>query len=137
MYLYHFTDRRNLASIKKYGLLSWPLLEQRGFHYYPGSNQLSRQLDEIRGVEEYVHLCTSRYHPMANRCVVDGRIRDLAWLIIDPTVMRWRSTLFSDDNASSARATIGRDPMLALDSDSAQAEVMVESALSPRWIYFG
>ena len=136
MSLYHFTDRRNLASIKRYGLLSWPELERRGFHYYPGSNSLSRQLDEKHDVANYVHLCLRKYHPMLDQCLREGRIEQFAWLIIDDTVMNWRATLFSDDNAASNHAEIGHDRWIALNSDSNQAEVLVDRSLAAKWIRF-
>ncbi len=136
MFLYHFTDWRNLESIEEHGLLSWPILFSMGIRHFPGSNSLSRTLDKKKKVQNYVHLCTRKYHPMLGRCLNDGRIQRVAWLIIDPAVIRWGATLFSDENATSDSAEIGSDPSIALDSFSDQAEVMVSGSLSSRWIRF-
>jgi hypothetical protein len=136
MYLYHFTDWKNLQSIEDHGLLCRPLLDSKGIRYWPSSNADSRRLDVSRNLHHYVRLCTGRYHPMASACLYQGRIQRIAWLRIDPQVVYWRSTLFSDDNATARRATIGHDPDLALLSQSSQAEVMIRDRLATRWIRF-
>jgi hypothetical protein len=63
--LYHFTDRNNLESIKKYGLLSWDYCRKNGIPIpRPGGNELSRKLDQYIGMQNYVRLCFVPDHPM-------------------------------------------------------------------------
>ena len=132
--LLHFTDRRNLKSILQRGLLSWEKLERRGIQHFAASTHLSRELDSRAGLGDYVRLCRSDRHPMAYKAQCEGRVDQLVWLKIDPCVVRWRSTRFSDRNATSSSATIGDDAGLFLVSPDLQAEVMIEGALSTRWI---
>ena len=136
MYLYHFTDWKNMASIEEHGLLCWPLLDEMGIRYRPSSSEGSRYLDRRRNLHHYVRLSPHKNHPMAWRCIYDGRIQRIAWLRINTDVIDLKSTLFSDDNATAHRATIGPDSSLALNSDSRQAEVMVKNCLDSRWISF-
>lgn len=136
MPLYHFTDPRNLNSIKKYGLLSWMQLESRGIRHYPASNSLSRNLDLRVELEDYARLCLHDRHPMAYKAVYEGRIISFVWLEIDDSVTRWRSTLFSDENATSNIAIVDNYWSTAFNSDSVQAEVLIKSSLNPKWITF-
>ena len=57
-YLYHFTDRRNIPSIKRHGgLLSWSYCEKHKIDIpNPGGGNLSRNLDEMRNLQDYVRL---------------------------------------------------------------------------------
>jgi hypothetical protein len=132
--LLHFTDRRNLKSILKHGLLSWEALESRNIQHFAASTPLSRTLDTRAGLGDYVRLCRSDRHPMAYKAKCDGRVGKLVWLKIDPGVVRWRSTRFSDINATSSNARVGGDADIFYDSSDLQAEVMIERALSTRWI---
>ena len=106
--LYHFTDARNLESIKKEGGL-YPL---RTLQYYeipiarPGGNELSRQLDRERNLDRYVHLTLTTEHPMAHRAQQDGRIEDIQWLTIDKRVLDEPGVLFSKGVANSKSAEI-------------------------------
>ena len=134
--IYHFTDIENLPSIRKHGLLSWKKLKERGIPHTPASNNLSRQLDSRHNLEDYVRLCLGQYHPMAEKAVQENRIKSIAWLEIDSSVIRWRSTRFSNDNATSNRFIIDSDPQTAFDSTSSQAEILIEGGLSPKWITF-
>src|SRR3954470_14809416 len=63
---YHFTDTRNIASIKSQGgLFSLRQLRQRGIlPTAPGGNQWSHEADERLGLDSYVHLCFLDQHPM-------------------------------------------------------------------------
>ena len=76
--LYHFTDRRNLDSIRAQGGL-YPLsdLVNRGVNIAaPGGNQWSRDADEPKGMGRYVHLCFRSNHPMEYQARQDGRIEE-------------------------------------------------------------
>src|SRR5216684_1267056 len=53
----HFTDRSNLVSLKKHGLLSARELRRRGIAARFGGNQWSIDRDLATGMDAYVHLC--------------------------------------------------------------------------------
>lgn len=134
MPLYHFTDTRNLSSIKEEGLLSWPILFSKNIKFYPGSSYDSRMRDKDIGYPNYIRLCKEPYHPMAFTAKSEGRIKNFIWLEIDKVVMNWGETRFSDMNALDKLASVGSDKSLFLDSDDKQAEVLVKNTLSTKWI---
>ncbi|RRV29286.1 DUF4433 domain-containing protein [Pseudomonas sp. o96-267] len=136
MPLYHFTDSRNLESIRRYGLLSWKRLLARGMAHWPASSEDSRKLDARSNLEDYVRLCTRREHPMAARALYEGRIQDYVWLEVSEVVTRWKATLYSSDNAVAHRSIINNDPRTALESCSVQAEVLVLGGVNSKWITF-
>lgn len=136
MALFHFTDSRNIPSIKKLGLLSWKRLVGRNIMHWPASSEDSRKLDARSNLEDYIRLCTRREHPMASRAVYEGRIGDYVWLEISDVVTQWTATLFSSDNAVAKRAIINSNPLTAMDSKSIQAEILVLNRLDARWITF-
>lgn len=100
---YHFTDRSNLALIKKQGgLYSWHYLDKNGIQIpMPAADQLSKMLDARHGLENFVRISICSNHPMMHRAKNDGRISDPVILEIDPVVVSWYDTLFSDRNATS------------------------------------
>lgn len=136
MPFYHFTDTRNLPSIKRHGLLSWYNLRNRNIDHFPASNDLSRKLDLKKSLENYVRLCLKPNHPMASRALSEGRIQRIAWLVIDDAVSRWRSTLYSNTNATANNAVIDHDIRTIYNSFDSQAEVLVEGGISLKWITF-
>lgn len=135
-FLYHFTDPRNIPSIKKYGLLSWYELNKKNIYHIPASNSLSRNLDIRRNLQDYVRLSLNKNHPMFARAINEGRVKNLVWLKIDPIVMNFPDTLFSNDNATSNRAVINNNKDTALKSKSSQAEVLVKKRIDPKYIIF-
>lgn len=136
MTLYHFTDSRNLPSIRKYGLLSWKRLVRRNIMHWPASSEDSRILDARLNLEDYIRLCTRREHPMAFRALHEGRIQNYVWLEISDTVTQWKATIYSNDNAVAKRAIINNDPRTALESNSIQAEILVLGDLNAKLINF-
>jgi hypothetical protein len=97
--LFHFTDRRNLVSIRQHGGL-WALAEmkRRGIEIpAPGGNQLSHDLDSTRRLDEYVHLCFRWTHPMEHVARADGRITDSIFLNVHPEVLQWDGVRFTPD----------------------------------------
>ena len=136
MRLYHFTDPRNIESIKRFGLMSWQQLVQRGINHYPGSNDDSRRLDARKSLENYVRLCLFPKHSMAELAVKHKRIESFVWLSIDDRVIRLATSLFSDQNATANAAIINPDPQTALASNNPRAEVLVEGSIDLRWISF-
>ncbi len=109
--LYHFTDSRNLNSIKKKrGLYSWWRCEQEGIGVSaPGGSDLSREIDKEKGLQNYVRLGFNRNPPMLYVARKRGRIERYKTLKIDPSVIYHRSTCFSDINATDKEAQIGND----------------------------
>jgi len=134
--VYHFTDARNISSIRRLGLLSWKTLIERNIEHIPASNELSRELDQAKNLQHYVRLCINRNHPMATRAQCDGRVNQLVWLTINQAIFSWKSTLFCNKNAASNDAIISRDPKLVLNSSDPQAEILIENALADRWVLF-
>lgn len=100
-WFYHFTDKRNLASIKKNGgLYSWYYCKEKGITIdNPGGSSDSRELDARFGLQDYVRLSFCNNHPMTYRLELDGY--DLAYLRIKVDVASLESTMFSDENAAS------------------------------------
>ncbi len=107
--LFHFTDKANLKSIKKLGgLFSWQHCLSNNIHIpSPGGNELSRNLDKNKGLEDYVRLSFTRNHPMM--FVEHTRDRDNVILEIDPEVVYLKSTMYSDVNANRNNASIGKE----------------------------
>lgn len=136
MLIYHFTDPRNIPSIRRYGLSSWSRLIQQDISHYPASNAMSRELDRRKNLEDSIHFCLRPCHPMANMAPSRGRVVKRVWLAIDSTVIYWRSTRLSSTNAASSRAVIDYCQDTALRSDDIQAEVLVPGFLNSRFIRF-
>jgi hypothetical protein len=83
-WLYHFTDARNLPSIRELdGLWSTAKLREMCVEFHAGGNQHSLDADEMFGMDQYVHLCFTTEIPMAHTAKADGRIEKLQWLYID------------------------------------------------------
>ena len=106
--LYHFTDQSNLASVSRHGgLYSWKHCEDAGITVArPGGNHLSRSLDRRSGLEDYVRLSFARDTPMLYVARKDGRVQTPILLEVDPEVMYWEGTLFSDGNATASSAKV-------------------------------
>lgn len=101
-YLYHFTDRRNLDSIRaRGGLHPYSLLVQKGIAIpAPGGNDWSHDADAISGVDGDVHLCFRNHHPMEFAARKDGRIGDTIFLQINAAVLNLPGVRFTHDVAN-------------------------------------
>lgn len=87
-HLYHFTDVRNLDSIKSYGLLSSKELLRRGISpENPGGNIVSQNADSKKGVDAYVHLCFKDQHPMEYQKRQERHIDETEFLKISLDVL--------------------------------------------------
>lgn len=118
--LWHFTDKKNVESIKKYGLLSWRELQGRGLApTVPGGNQWSHDADKLSGVDNYVHLSFNQNNPMLYIAQRDKRIVEHVWLQIDLSVIG-AGTRYTSDVANKADVKI-------LDSSSAIAVIDFEA----------
>ncbi|MBP5419903.1 MAG: DUF4433 domain-containing protein [Bacteroidales bacterium] len=107
--LYHFTDRDNLESIiKNGGLHSWGDCEAKGITIAkPGGGQLSRDLDTRDHLQHYVRVSFTKQHPMMYVAMNDGRLSNPVILEIDPEVVYWKDSMYSDMNATKTGANKG------------------------------
>lgn len=110
-HLYHFTDVRNLDSIREYGgLYSYWGCKQKGIEVpAPGSDRNSRVRDQSQGLQDYVRLGFNQNPPMLHIAREAERIKDYAILEVDPSVAYLRSTCFSNINANDGQARVGGD----------------------------
>lgn len=106
-YLYHFTDRRNIPSIKSHGgLFSWYYCKKKNITIpCQGGDYDSQELDKKYGLEDYVRLSFCNDHPMAFRLQQSGS--DIVILKIKVDVALLEGTLFSDINAADKLHTHG------------------------------
>lgn len=109
--LYHFTDRSNLESIiKEGGLYSWMDCDKKGIKITkPGGEALSRALDCRHNLQEYVRVSFTTQHPMMYVAMQEGRISNPVILEIDPEVIYWKSSKYSDSNATRNDVCVGEN----------------------------
>ena len=150
-YLYHFTDKRNIPSIKLHGgLYSWHYCKKNNITIpCQGGDYDSQELDKKYGLEDYVRLSFCNDHPMAYRLQQSGS--DIVILKIEADVALLKGTLFSDINAADKLHTHGgelddlkrvnfnatkRNYVRKDDDDFKphQAEVMVKTFVSKKYI---
>ena len=93
---FHFTDTRNLSSIRgRGGLFPWAQISKDVVA--PGGNEWSHNADEAHGLDEYVHLALFCEHPMEYRAREDGRIIKSCFLRINPIILHRNGVLFCPD----------------------------------------
>jgi hypothetical protein len=87
--LYHFTDARNIPSIKEHGgIYSLEQCEALGIEIaVPGGDENSQQSDRDNGMDAYVHLCLRNEHPMEYKARSDGRIERSVFIPISSNVL--------------------------------------------------
>lgn len=152
--LYHFTDYENIASIKEQGgLYSWDYCERNNIDISrPGGGDLSRDLDQRYQLENYVRLSFQQYPPLLYTFKKNGRIKTPISFVVDPSVIYWENTKFSDENATANNAIRGNDLLTfntiqfekamrsydynqdGSDSRFFQAEVLVEEHIPKKYI---
>jgi ssDNA thymidine ADP-ribosyltransferase DarT-like protein len=95
--LFHFTDRRNLPSIKTVGgLFSYARLKEMKVEIpAPGGNDWSHEADAYKSMDQYVHLCLRPTHPMEHAARVDGRIASSIFLSIHTDVLQIKGVRFT------------------------------------------
>ncbi|MGA7525439.1 MAG: DarT ssDNA thymidine ADP-ribosyltransferase family protein [Acidobacteriaceae bacterium] len=103
-HLYHFTDSRNLKSIKKNGgLHSTARLREMGMNtFQPGGNEVSLDADRRFGMDRFVHPSFNTNHPLEYLARRDGRIQRTAWLYVKPDVLTRDGVLFTPGVANRA-----------------------------------
>lgn len=106
--VYHFTDIRNLPSIRKHGLLSSHQIRRRSDVdlVAPGGNDWSQEADSIFGVDRYVHLCFFQEHPMEYLARQSGRITSTVFIRIAPTVILEPNVLFCKEVSNKSGASL-------------------------------
>lgn len=116
--LWHFTDKRNQASIlANGGLLSWvEAVRRRLVVPAPGGNDWSHQADQKFGVDKFVHLAFIKNHPMLHIAKKEGRIESPIWVEIDVSVLDLAGVMYTNDVANKSGVEI-------LSSDQAKTGV--------------
>lgn len=101
-HFYHFTDERNLQSIKECGgLLSMAYCNEHDITIpRPGGSDTSWSLDYRLGLADYVRLSFTDDHPMMHIAMNDGRISSPALLEVSLDVAYIETTLFANKNAA-------------------------------------
>lgn len=116
---YHFTDRKNAASIREHGgLYSLAILRAKGIEILaPGGNEWSHDADEMKGLDQYVHLCFRPNHPMEYVARQDGRISDSVYLQIHPDILQIKGVMFTADvsNKSGVEIVSLEDALKVID----------------------
>lgn len=105
--LFHFTDSRNLPSIRELGLLPTSELRARGIEIVTGGDSDSLGIDQHRGFDRYVRLSFCPSHPMSHVAIQRGNIEQLRILSICPTVLLRDGVLVADRVATANDAEIG------------------------------
>lgn len=95
--LYHFTDRRNLPSVRELGgLFSFAKLKEKQVAaIHPGGNDWSQDADKRCGMDQYVHLCFRPTHPMEFLAREAKRIEESIFLQVHPAVLKWEGVMYS------------------------------------------
>lgn len=107
--IYHFTDYDNIASIiENGGLYSWYACEVNGIIIKnPGGSQMSRRLDMKDNLGNYVRLSFTPDNPMLYVALKGGRISKPVILELEPEVIYWHGTKYSNVNATKRNKILG------------------------------
>ena len=147
--LFHFTDASNVESIRKHGLLSASSITKQELVSTMNSDELSRNLDQACGLQDYVRLSFNANNPMRFVAVKEKRVTRPVIVVIKLEVVSRSGVLFSDCNATRKDAVISPRPeVVSFDVVKAsnqfevkqslrhlyQAEVLVPSPLPPEFI---
>ena len=131
-YLYHFTDQRNVESIRQHGLYSFAAIKARldlsvGSDFYPSSDNRSREIDYDKNLSNFIRLCGEQHHPMIRIAKNENRIKEVAWLRMEfaEIVFRDHEVKFSNINAARADATVDSNYSTFTQSFDNQREVLV------------
>lgn len=105
--LYHFTDFRNISSIKSCGyILSQKEIASNKIKVVYASGHGSRAKDASNGLSDFVRLSFVKNHPMMHTAMTVYGIKPKV-LEINPVVMLLPDVLIADQNALKSEAKIG------------------------------
>lgn len=105
--IYHFTDKANLPTIERYGIQSLKnILKFQIDVKHFGAEELSHNLDQRKGLDQYVHLAFIQDHPMYYIAKARGNLQNPVWLEIDSSILFDDDTLFCDKVANQTNARI-------------------------------
>ena len=130
--LHHFTDSRNLGSIAEHGLLSQRERARCDVKCVYGGDERSCSLDAEYGLDAYVHLSLTPYHPMQYVAVEEARIREAIDIIVIPEILSLPGIMLTYDIANKH----GGRPLLPIAGWIASIDFSVlyrpVTSLSPR-----
>jgi hypothetical protein len=119
--LYHFTDISNIDSIiSRGGLYSFKYLADNGIDNVKyGGNDLSHKEDAKLGMDNYVHLCFLKNHPMEH-IVRTERSLNTFWLKINLKVLKIPGVKFTAgvSNKSGVALLDTKKALVRLDIDA-------------------
>lgn len=120
-YLYHFTDISNIDYIKsRSGLYSFKYLNDNGIDDVKyGGNDWSHEADAMAGVDNYVHLCFLKNHPMEFIARTERSLNTF-WLEINLKVLNIPGVRFTADvsNKSGVALLDTKEALTILDIDA-------------------
>lgn len=113
---YHFTDRKNLGSIRAHGLLSARELKRLNLfeQVATGGDANSLATDMVKGTDDYVCLCFTTSHPM-HYIVRTQRGLDPVYLHISPEVIKHPGVMIANA-PSNQNGVVPQAADLALDA---------------------
>lgn len=112
-WFYHFTDMRNLESIRKFGLFSTAKLGASQIVPVYGGNDVSLAADKAFGVDHYVHLSFSADHPLLHIARQAQRIEQPRVIRVAPEVLLLEGVKICDGVSNKAGMVLG-EPMETL-----------------------
>jgi ssDNA thymidine ADP-ribosyltransferase, DarT len=114
-HFYHFTDKKNLESIRARGLLCTSELRKLDIlkDVVTGGDAASLASDAQNGVDQYVCLCFTKNHPMCH--VASGRGVDPVYLSINPDVIKEKGVMITDAPSNQA-GVVPQPASVALDN---------------------
>lgn len=122
LYLYHFTDTRNIEGIVELGgLYSFKRLDTSNIEdIFCGGNDWSHDADIMSGVDDYVHLCFTTNHPMEYLARQEGRIQETFWIKVHRDVLRLKGVMFTNDvsNKAGVELLTNEEAVEELDHDA-------------------
>lgn len=150
---YHFTDKKNVESIKKNGLLSATEVLVTGLRPKYASSVTSREIDKEMGLSDYIRLSFVKSHPMMFTSMTAYGLHPVV-LEINPLIALMPNVFFSDRNTLKVGANIGpgADDLSRVDfgivksnvayynlpdvksKNAYQAEVLVKQRIGPEFI---
>lgn len=100
--LYHFTDEENIESIKQScGLLSAYCAKVNNVKINRfASDELSRNIDVSKGLDNYIRLSFIKEHPMLYVALKTGRIKSPYIIELSRELVYLESTMFANQNAA-------------------------------------